>query len=136
MRASEAGSAPIRRVLHLDDTTIGQLASVLIDCVEGGASVSFMHPLAPDKAEAFWRALDGDVASGARILLVGEDATGIVGTVQVVLAQPENQPHRADVAKMLVHRRGPRAWYRRSADARGEKRPRGRPARRCSSSTR
>ncbi len=57
---------------------------------------------------AFWRGVAVDVASGARILLIAEDATGIVGTVQVVLEQPENQPHRADISKMLVHRRARR----------------------------
>jgi GNAT superfamily N-acetyltransferase len=82
------------------------LADVLIDCVEGGASVSFMAPLPRDKAVAFWRhALDG-AGRGERIVLVAEDRrTGrMVGTVQVVLAMPDNQPHRAEVAKMLVHR--------------------------------
>jgi GNAT superfamily N-acetyltransferase len=82
------------------------LADVLIDCVEGGASVGFMAPLPRDKAVAFWRnALDG-ASRGDRIVLVAEDRrTGrVVGTVQVVLAMPDNQPHRAEVAKMLVHR--------------------------------
>ncbi len=89
----------------MSDDTTRQLAGVLIDCVEGGASVSFMHPLGAAKAEAFWRGLGGDIAAGARALLVAEDAAGIAGTVQLVLRQPENQPHRADIAKMLVHRR-------------------------------
>ena len=85
-----------------------ELALVLIDCVEGGASVSFMHPLSLPKALAFWRRVASDVDSGARALLVAEDTTSIVGTVQVVLDQPENQPHRADISKMLVHRRARR----------------------------
>ncbi|KWA15074.1 acetyltransferase [Burkholderia territorii] len=84
---------------------IEALADVLIDCVEGGASVSFMLPIARATAVAFWTRIAGGVASGERILLVAEDAAGrIVGTVQVVTAQPENQPHRADIAKMLVSR--------------------------------
>lgn len=84
---------------------IDALADVLIDCVEGGASVSFMAPLARETALAFWRRVAGGVAAEERILLVAEDAHGrIVGTVQIVTAQPENQPHRADVAKMLVSR--------------------------------
>lgn len=88
---------------------IPALAKVLVDCVEGGASVSFMLPLSMEKAQDFWRGVAGDVARGARALLVAEDAAGhIVGTVQLVLAQPDNQPHRADVAKMLVHRRARR----------------------------
>ncbi len=83
-----------------------ELADVLVDCVEGGASVSFMAPLARDRAEAFWRGVADGVAAGDRVLLVAEDAEGggVLGTVQVVFAWPENQPHRADVAKMLVRR--------------------------------
>ena len=99
----------VRRLSALDETQIAALAHVLLDCVEDGASVSFMPPLSIDRARAFWRGLAAGVAHGERALLVAEDATGaIVGTVQVVLAQPENQPHRADVAKMLVHRRARR----------------------------
>jgi GNAT superfamily N-acetyltransferase len=94
-----------RRVHTLDDTQIDQLAGVLIDCVEGGASVSFMHPLAHDRAVAFWRRVAHGVAAGERALLVAEDAEGLCGTVQLVLDQPENQPHRAELSKMLVHRR-------------------------------
>ncbi len=86
---------------------IGALSAVLIDCVEGGASVSFMSPLTRERADAFWQGVAEGVAEGERILLVAqEDTSGwIVGTVQVVLKQPENQPHRADIAKMLVHGR-------------------------------
>ena len=88
------------------------LAEVLMDCVAGGASVSFMAPLDRGKAVGFWTGVaDGRGARGA-----GADrrrgggggagrCRGIVGTVQVVLAQPENQPHRGDVSKLLVHRR-------------------------------
>lgn len=87
------------------------LAEVLADCVEGGASVSFMSPLTRERAAAFWRRVLDDVAAGARALLVAETAGAepeIVGTVQLILDLPENQPHRADVAKMLVHRRARR----------------------------
>jgi len=87
---------------------IGALSRVLIDCVEGGASVSFMLPMTQDKADTFWRGVADGVAAGERILLVAEMAGEIVGTVQVVLKQPENQPHRADIAKMLVHRKARR----------------------------
>jgi GNAT superfamily N-acetyltransferase len=84
---------------------IEPLADVLIDCVEGGASVSFMWPLPRETALAFWRGVAEGVERGERVLLVAEEADGrIVGTVQLIVAQPENQPHRADVAKMLVHR--------------------------------
>jgi GNAT superfamily N-acetyltransferase len=89
---------------------IGALSAVLIDCVEGGASVSFMAPLPQEKANAFWRGVAEGVAAGTRILVVAQDRSSgqIVGTVQVVLGQPENQPHRADVSKMLVHRQARR----------------------------
>jgi len=87
---------------------IEPLADLLIDCVEGGASVSFMWPLPREKALAFWRGVADGVVRGERVLLVAEDASGIVGTVQLVTSLPENQPHRADVAKMLVLRRARR----------------------------
>lgn len=81
------------------------LADVLTDCVEGGASVSFMLPLPRETALGFWRGVLDDVTRARRVLLVAETAGGrIVGTVQLITAQPDNQPHRADVAKMLVHR--------------------------------
>jgi GNAT superfamily N-acetyltransferase len=95
----------VRRLHALDQAHIDGLADVLIDCVEGGAGVSFMHPLAGDRAVAFWRHVGQGVVDGERALLVADDAEGLCGTVQLVFAQPENQPHRADVAKMLVHRR-------------------------------
>ncbi|MDX2168452.1 MAG: GNAT family N-acetyltransferase [Deltaproteobacteria bacterium] len=95
----------VRRAAGLDERLIDGLADVLIDCVEGGASVSFMHPLTVARARAFWARVARDVAAGARAVLVAEDAGGVCGTVQLVLAQPENQPHRADLAKLLVHRR-------------------------------
>ena len=84
------------------------LAEVLMDCVEGGASVSFMAPLSRERAQDFWRGVAEGVARGERVLLIAEDAEGIVGTVQLITGLPENQPHRADVAKMLVHRRARR----------------------------
>ena len=104
---TSAGMA-IRRIHSLDEAEVGALADVLVDCIDGDAGVSFLHPLAPDRARAFWRGVAADVAEGARALLVAEDDTGIVGTVQLVLRQPENQPHRADLSKMLVHRRARR----------------------------
>ena len=81
------------------------LAEVLIACVAGGASVSFMHPLSRERAEAFWRGVVDGVARGDRILLVAEDETeAVVGTVQVLLAMPENQPHRGEIAKLLLYK--------------------------------
>jgi len=84
---------------------IGQLADVLLDCVEGGASVSFMLPTARDTALRFWQGVVDGVERGVRTLVVAEDEQGVVGTVQLITDMPENQPHRADVAKLLVHRR-------------------------------
>ncbi|RYF07920.1 MAG: GNAT family N-acetyltransferase [Comamonadaceae bacterium] len=89
--------------------SIQRLADVLIDCVEGGASVSFMAPLPRAKALEFWRGVAEGVARNERVLLVAQDASGtIVGTAQLITAMPDNQPHRADVAKMLVHRQARR----------------------------
>jgi GNAT superfamily N-acetyltransferase len=104
-------SAPrwaLRRLHRVTDAEIDGLADLLVDCVEGGASVSFMHPLSRERAARFWRRVASGVAAGERALLVAEDALGICGTVQLVLDLPENQPHRADLAKMLVHRRARR----------------------------
>ena len=98
----------MRRLYTVDDAQVHQLADVLIDCVEGGASVSFMLPLSRERALAFWQRVTRDVATGARALLVAEDAHGICGTVQLVFDLPENQPHRGDLAKMLVHHRARR----------------------------
>ena len=98
----------LRRLQTVDDAQIDGLADVLIDCVAGGASVSFMHPLSRECAAGFWRRVAAGVAAGERALLIAEDARGVCGTVQLILDQPENQPHRADLAKMLVHRRARR----------------------------
>lgn len=98
----------IRRLDKVDEAQIEGLSDVLLDCVEGGASVSFMWPLTRERATAFWRKVAAGVATGERALLIAEDAQGVCGTVQLILDQPENQPHRADLAKMLVHRRARR----------------------------
>ena len=93
----------IRRLRTLDETQIGQLADVLIDIVEGGASIGFMHPLSRERALEFWQNVSRTLDK--RALLVAEDEKGICGTVQLVFAEQQNQPHRADVSKMIVHRR-------------------------------
>jgi GNAT superfamily N-acetyltransferase len=99
----------VRRLDQLTSREFGGLCEVLMDCVEGGASVSFMHPMTLPKAADFWRGVAASLARGERALVVAEDDNGtIIGTAQAVWAQPENQPHRADVAKMLVHRRARR----------------------------
>src|SRR3712207_9101136 len=97
------------RILSPQETQaqVDALSGVLIDCVEGGASVSFMAPLTCERADAFWQGVAEGVAAGERILLVAQDRTGgeIDGTEQLVLRQPENQPPRAEVSKKLVHRK-------------------------------
>jgi len=96
----------IRCLQTIGDREIQELSDVLIDCVEGGASVSFMLPISRAKADAYWRRTSASAARGERVVLAAQDAAGtIVGTVQVVFDQPENQPHRGDIAKMLVHPR-------------------------------
>jgi GNAT superfamily N-acetyltransferase len=116
-----ANAWSLRRVHALDDAQIDALARVLIDCVEGGASVSFMQPLSRERAVTFWHRVAHGVDAGERATLVAEDAQGLCGTVQLVFDLPENQPHRADLAKMLVHRRARRqglgAALVRSAEA-------------------
>lgn len=112
----------VRTLPQPSETELQALAEVLIECVHSGASVSFLAPLAHDKALGFWRGVADAAAAGERVLLVADDdRRGIVGTVQVVLAQPENQPHRADVSKMLVaphaRRRGIGAALMRAAEA-------------------
>jgi GNAT superfamily N-acetyltransferase len=103
------GAIQIRCLQAIGDREIQGLSDVLIDCVEGGASVSFMLPMSRAKAEAYWQSTSASVARGERVVLAAEDAAGtIVGTVTVILAQPENQPHRGDIAKMLVHRQARR----------------------------
>ena len=95
----------IHRLDAVTPAQIDQLCNVLIDCVEGGASISFMLPMTREKAERFWRGVAEGVANNERVLLAAQnDAGEIIGSVQVVLSQPENQPHRADISKMIVHR--------------------------------
>ena len=98
----------IRRIASLDDRTIDQLVDVVIDCVDGGASIGFMLPFTRDRARAFWQKIAPGVAAGHRAMLVAADDRGVCGTVQLVLDLPENQPHRADLCKMMVHRRARR----------------------------
>jgi len=86
------------------DAALEQLADVLVDCVEGGASVSFMAPFSQAQALAFFRKVAGSVASVDTVLLAARLDGKIVGTVQLGLDTPPNQPHRADIKKMLVHR--------------------------------
>ena len=93
-----------------DTATVNALADVLVDCVEGGASVGFMSPLTHDRAAAFWISTLDAAARGERVVLLAEEAGSgaIIGTVQVIVSAPENQPHRGEISKMLVHRQARR----------------------------
>ena len=84
---------------------IPRLADILIDAVAKGAGVSFMHPLSKDDAEAYWQNQLPDVIAGKTFIFVCEDEKfgHIAGTVMLQKAWAPNQPHRADVAKLLVH---------------------------------
>ena len=85
---------------------INELADILLDCVAGGASVSFMADMTREDALSFWGKVTEGVESGARILIVAEQEGQLIGTVQVVASGIPNQPHRSDLSKMLVHREG------------------------------
>jgi len=94
----------VTRLATLGAAEIAALATVLQDCVQSGASVSFMLPMPLEKAAGYWRGLAGAVERGEVIVLAAYQGGALLGTVSLLLQQPENQPHRADVAKMLVHR--------------------------------
>jgi GNAT superfamily N-acetyltransferase len=94
----------IERLQSFNPADLDELSELLIDCVGNGASISFMWPLSKERALAFWQGVAVSAARGERIVLAARDSRGrIVGTVQAITAMPDNQPHRADIAKMLVH---------------------------------
>jgi len=86
------------------NAAIDELADVLADCVAGGASVSFMAPFGQCDAVAYFRTVIASVETGATALIAARLDGRVVGTVQLGLNTPPNQPHRADIMKMLVHR--------------------------------
>ena len=103
MAASE--QIEIRRLGGADaNAHLDGLAAVLADCVAGGASVSYMAPFSHEQAQAAFEAVAADVQAGRRLLLAAFAEGTVIGTVQVVLALPPNQPHRGEIAKLLVHR--------------------------------
>jgi GNAT superfamily N-acetyltransferase len=110
----------VRRVTDPTEGELTALVALLRDVVHAGASIGFMDPLSRDRAGTFWRGVAEGITRRERALLVAEDDGGLVGTVQLVLAQPDNQPHRADLAKMMVHpqarRRGIAAALLRAAE--------------------
>jgi GNAT superfamily N-acetyltransferase len=83
---------------------LDRLADVLVDCVAGGASVSYLAPFSHEQARAAFEAVAAEVGQGKRLLLGAFSEGRLVGTVQVILALPPNQPHRGEIAKLLVHR--------------------------------
>ncbi len=80
-----------------------ELGRLLHECVQDGASIGFVFPFTPEQADSFWRALVPAVAAGGRRMLVARRGGAIVGTVTLVLAQPDNGRHRADIVKLMVH---------------------------------
>lgn len=94
------------RIVTAEETraALPALAEVLSDCVEGGASVGFMQPFRPQDAEPFWEDAAAAVDRGETVLIVAEVAGRAVGTVQLGIGTMPNQPHRADIRKLLVHR--------------------------------
>ena len=101
----DAPEIEVRR-LSADDVRarLDELAAVLADCVAGGASVSYMAPFTHEQAREAFAAWAEEVDRDARLLLAAFLDGTVVGTVQVVYATPPNQPHRADIAKLLVRR--------------------------------
>jgi GNAT superfamily N-acetyltransferase len=89
------------------DADVRGLARLLVDAIESGAGVSFLAGLTEGDAERWWRSVLTS-SSDRAIILVARDSDGIVGTVQLQPAWAPNQPHRADVAKLIVHRRARR----------------------------
>ena len=86
------------------DGLIDGLADLLVDAVAGGASVGFVAPFGATDASDWWRSLAADITSGKLKLLVARERGRVVGTVQLRLAPLPNARHRAEVAKLLVHR--------------------------------
>jgi GNAT superfamily N-acetyltransferase len=95
-------------IRHLDGTNaaahLDGLAAVLADCVEGGASVGYLAPFPHDAARSSFAVFVDEVEQGRRLLFAAFDVDELVGTVQVILAMPPNQPHRAEIARLLVRR--------------------------------
>jgi ribosomal protein S18 acetylase RimI-like enzyme len=94
--------------LHSDPDVIARLSDILVETVASGGSVSFMHPLAPEVAAAFWTKSLNAADAGERVVLGALEDGELVGTVTLHLDCPPNQPHRGEIAKMMtrVSRRG------------------------------
>jgi ribosomal protein S18 acetylase RimI-like enzyme len=102
---STPGQIEIRRLDAAEAyAELDGLAAVLVDCVEGGASVSYMAPFTHDDARDAFAGFAAEVEQGRRLILAAFVDGELVGTVQIVYAWPPNQPHRAEIAKLLVRR--------------------------------
>jgi ribosomal protein S18 acetylase RimI-like enzyme len=88
--------------LRASPETLAMLADLLVATVATGGSVSFMHPLAPQAANAFWEKSLAAAARGERLVLGAWDGKALVGTVTLLLDFPPNQPHRAEIAKLMT----------------------------------
>ena len=108
------------RPLIASPDIVSSLSEILVEVVAHGGSVSFMHPLAPDAARAFWDGALAAAARGERIVLGAWDGEILAGTVTLLLDCPPNQPHRAEIAKLMTrvnHRgRGAAAALMRAAE--------------------
>jgi GNAT superfamily N-acetyltransferase len=102
---SDAVQIEVRRLAGAElEEHLDELAAVLADCVDGGASVGYLAPFSPAQARAELEGMAAEVGRVRRLLLAAFDGGRVVGTVQVILALPPNQPHRGEIAKLLVHR--------------------------------
>ena len=102
---SAKGEIEIRRLVATEIAEhVDELAAVLVDCVTGGASVSYMAPFSQGQGRDVFEAVADEAKQGRRLLLAAFADGDLVGTVQVILALPPNQPHRAEIAKLLVRR--------------------------------
>jgi len=101
----EMGQIEIRRLDAAEaHAQLDALAAVLFDCVAGGASVGFMAPYSHEQAREMYEGWAAEAEAGRRLILGAFDDAALVGTVQIVLAMMPNQPHRGEIAKLLVHR--------------------------------
>jgi ribosomal protein S18 acetylase RimI-like enzyme len=103
----------IERIRTPSDDIVDGLTDLLLDAVSGGASVSFMAALQPAEAKEWWSKTLAASRPKA-VLLIARDEQGIVGTVQMQPSWAPNQPHRGDVLKLMVHRRGRRRGIARA----------------------
>jgi GNAT superfamily N-acetyltransferase len=102
---SDAVQIEVRRLAGAElEEHLDELAAVLADCVDGGASVGYLAPFSRAQARAELEGMAAEVGRVRRLLLAAFDGGRVVGTVQVILALPPNQPHRGEIAKLLVHR--------------------------------